>query len=337
MNYTKLSDINFDRNDNFNTECFELLIGTLHDKSTEELSFKYCNITDISAIQTNALPKLDDLNLSGNNIGREGCRALGGLLKKKGSTLKVLALDDCGIDNEGAVILATLLKNNNTLETLYLRRSSISEKGHIAFLKLLNDISSIDGTCNSNHTLRDMSISGQRNETIDGIVSCLQTALSINHNANFFGHNPVRAKIIQSQLNSQTRKKYCHLQGIEYSFGNLLADVEPALLPCVLALIGEKHGHSEFYTSLIPLVPDLMSFLDTRGMIEDLLVKNKAHDNDLVVQIAELTRQRAALSAKNDQLSRRLAAKQSGDSHHSTIEEGSGETVEESAKKRQRS
>ena len=54
------------------------------------------------------------------------------------------------------------------------------------------------------------------------------------------------------------------------------------------------------------MISDLMSCVDTSGMMKDLLVKNKARDNDLVVQIAELTRQRAALSTKNDQLSRRF-------------------------------
>ena len=53
--------------------------------------------------------------------------------------------------------------------------------------------------------------------------------------------------------------------------------------------------------------------------------------------MAELTRQQAALSAKNDQLRKRLAAKESsGDSRQSTPEEDR-ETAAESVKKRQRS
>ena len=68
------------------------------------------------------------------------------------------------------------------------------------------------------------------------------------------------------------------------------------------------------------MVPDLMSYVNTSGMMKDLMVKNEARDNDLVAQIAELTLQRAALTAKNDQLSRRLAERED-DSHYLTKEE----------------
>ena len=111
-------------------------------------------------------------------------------------------------------------------------------------------------------------------------------------------------------------------------------------------MIGEEHGQSEFYTALIPMVPDLMSCIDTSGMMEDLIVKNEAHANNLVVQMAELarqqselTRQQAALSTKNDQLRRRLVARarESGDRHHSsTIEEDIGESMAASGKKRRK-
>jgi len=103
-------------------------------------------------------------------------------------------------------------------------------------------------------------------------------------------------------------------------------------------LIGEEHGQGEFYQALVPMVPAFMSCIDTSGMMKDLMVKNEAHDNELAKQMAELARQRAALSAKNDQLSRRLAARESsGDSRHSVIVERTGETEAESGKKRQRS
>ena len=59
--------------------------------------------------------------------------------------------------------------------------------------------------------------------------------------------------------------------------------------------------------------------------------------NDLVVQIAELTRQRVALSAKNDQLSSRLALIDSGDMNQQSVvgkeDKGNGGS---SSKKRQR-
>ena len=150
-----------------------------------------------------------------------------------------------------------------------------------------------------------------------------------------------------AQLNSQNRKVLCRLQGIEYcSIGTLLSDLEPTLLPRILALIGREHGQSEFYTSLIPMVPDLMSCVDTGDLMKDLMVKNEAQAgtlrqqaNALMQQANALIQQASVFTAKNDQLSRRLAARESsGDSRHSTIEEGTGDTATtESGKKRLRS
>ena len=54
------------------------------------------------------------------------------------------------------------------------------------------------------------------------------------------------------------------MQGIEYSsIGNLLADIDPILLPDIIALIGEEHGHNELYNALLPTAPDLMSCVNT--------------------------------------------------------------------------
>ena len=69
-----------------------------------------------------------------------------------------------------------------------------------------------------------------------------------------------------------------------------------------------------------------MSCVDTSGMRKDLIAQNS-------IQMADLTRQLAALSAKNDELSGILAAREeSGDSQQSNI--GS---MAASEKKRQRS
>ena len=341
---TNLSHLNFFKNNNFETDCFDLLVQTLHgrpleSKSLNSLFIGKCNITNLSALETYNL-HLQTLSLNDNNIGRDGFRTLTNLLRKEDTRLTELYLENTGMGDEDAELLATGLKHNNKLEVLYLAyNDGITERGYKAFLKLLVDVSSIESTYNSNFTLTSFRLIAD--ETVISrqapMIRHIDHAIQLNeqhHSSRATG----REKVIEYQLNSQSRKDLCRLQGIEYcSIGNLFLDVEPTLLPRILALIRNRHGHGEFYASLIPMVPDLMSHVDTSGMIKDEMAKNEAHDNDLVAQIAELTRQRAALSAKNDQLSRRLAAKQSGDSHHSTIEEGSGETAAESGKKRQRS
>jgi len=92
-------------------------------------------------------------------------------------------------------------------------------------------------------------------------------------------------------------------------------------------LIGEEHGQGEFYQALVPMVPALMSCVDTSGMMKDLKARNS-------LRMAELNRQLAALSIWNEQLDRRLAVRESGDSRQSAIA-GSAATV--SGNKRQRS
>ena len=68
-----------------------------------------------------------------------------------------------------------------------------------------------------------------------------------------------------------------------------------------------------------------MSCVDTSGMMKDLKARNS-------LRMAELNRQLAALSIWNEQLDRRLAVRESGDSRQSA-NTGSAAT----AKKRQRS
>lgn len=150
---SQLTKLSLGHNNEINTECFELVVSSLQNGIIKDLSTCHCSITDISALETYNLPNLQCLSLSYNNIGREGCIIISNQLQKEGSTLTYLDLEDAGIDNEGAEMIANSLKHNTTLKTLYLIRNNITEKGFVAFLKLVVDISSIENTYNSNHTL----------------------------------------------------------------------------------------------------------------------------------------------------------------------------------------
>ena len=343
QNSPYLSTLYFGRNNNFNSECFELVVQASHAK-VEKLYFYYCNTTNISALDRYNLPNLECLSLSGNNIGigRDGCITISNLLQKDGSTLKKLFLFDTDMGNEEAEIIATSLKRNDTLKVLYFGRK-ITYKGYKAFLKLLIDISSIDSTYTSNHTLTECKLNTY------GPAPYLRQKLNIALADNKMS-NPGYTKVIKYQLNSQIRKEFCDLQGIEYTAGSIFADIEPTLLPNVLALIGNKHGQSELYTALIPTAPDLLSYIDRKALIKDTLAKVEARGvtlkDECAQKVAEYERKIAALktemlieasrlTAQKADLISRLARIDSEDKKQSSNGEGECKEIG-SSKKRQR-
>ena len=318
QNSPRLTNINFGRINNFDTDCFELLVSALNGTSVEWLSLRNCCIEDISALDTYNLPNLSHLYLTGNNIGREACIILSNLLQQEGSALTELYLENNGIDDEGAEILASSLKHNTKLHTLHLDENNITKKGCQAFLKILIDVS-IESMYNSNHTLTDFN-----SDKYDGSGYIL-SALQINRS----NRNPTtaaRGKIIKYLLNSQYRMKLCESHGVEYSAeNNMLADIEPKMLPDILALIGEDHGQSEFYTSLLPVAPDLMSYINREALLRDEKDRNAVQRAQIVVQMKELTRQLADLAAEDDQIDKRLALIKLGDSKETAVVDGGGE------------
>jgi len=321
--YTSTSSIT--TNNNFDTDCFELLVSILHGRPLEGLSlitlfFEDCNITNISALDTYYLPNLQRITLKDNNIGMgDGCRILSSVLQKEDTSLIYLGLDNSGIDDEGAEMLAASLKHNTKLESLYLARNNIGigAIGHLAFLKILVDISSIGNTYNSNHTLKRLTLDYSRQGVSDSIREHIQSAIQINNN---YIYSAGRIKVIKYQLKSINRKNLCRLQSNEYcSIGTLLSDVEPTLLPKILSLIGSRHGQREFYRALLQMVPDLMSCVDTSVMIKDEMAKNSAQAAALIQQGITLIQQASEFTAKNEQLSRRLTIRESDDRRRSSL------------------
>ena len=69
QNSPKLDSIKFSSNDNFNSECFDLVMSALDGKPIKELlHFGGCNITDVSALNVYNIPNLLKLSLSGSII-----------------------------------------------------------------------------------------------------------------------------------------------------------------------------------------------------------------------------------------------------------------------------
>ena len=299
QNSPYLSTLYFGRNNNFNSECFELVVQASHAK-VEKLYFYYCNTTNISALDRYNLPNLECLSLSGNNIGigRDGCITISNLLQQEGSNLKTLFLRDTGLGDQEAEIIAKSLQENTKLETLHVTNRTAG-KGLGVFLKLLVDVSSIGKTYKSNHTLMKVYTNSVE------IQSLVDKACLMNKNNNH-SHAAGRAKITEYQLNSQNRKKFCRLQGVDYSPGNIFADIEPSLLPKILSLIGARHGQSELYTALIPTAPDLLSYVDRKAKLNELLTGYTAKASTITAQITDLTQQLACLTAQKADIYKRL-------------------------------
>ena len=312
-----------------------------------------CNISDFSALETYNISNLKELILNNNNISREGCITISNLLQQEGSTLIELYMVHTGIDDEGVEILANSLKHNKTLKKLLLSSNDgITEEGRRAFLKLLVDVSSIGNTYNSNSTLTECNLI-----EYGTMSSEMQSVINNTCKVNRMNSNPGRAKVIKYQLNSLQRKKLCEMQGIDYTPGNIFADIEPVLLPRILALIGDRHGQSELYTALIPTAPDLLSYIDRKAMLNDVLVKNAARETSLSKEYkyklaechaeyerkvaalkSEYSYQTSRLTAHNVEVNNRLELIDLGDRKQSAGGKGVGNEYEEetSSSKKQR-
>ena len=138
------------------------------------------------------------------------------------------------------------------------------------------------------------------------------------------------------------------MQGIEYMPGNIFANIEPVLLPRILALIGDRHSQSELYTALIPTAPDLLSYIDRKAMLKDVLVKNAARATSLSEEykekVAEYEKKMASLkteysyqtsllTAHNAEVNNRLEVIDLGDKKQSSSGKSEGNEETSSSKK----
>lgn len=194
-------------------------------------------------------------------------------------------------------------------------------------LQLLNDVSSIDSAYNSsNHSLvLGLRYHVQRTLPAPTDTQIIKSLLKhVNHATNMKrrhrrgrSHEAGRAKVIETQLNSDTRMELCNLQGINFSYSGIFEEIDPILLPDVLAMVGRgrglKHLH-ELYRMLITTVPDLVSIVNKRVAMQERIAKNRARIANLTADYqrqqaaltAEYTSRAGALTAKNFELEREL-------------------------------
>ena len=252
---------------NIQSEGFNLVFRALRDSPIEQLDCNFCGIQSIEIDSENAPKQLNLLSLNGNRINAEGCRELTKLLRGRDPALTRLYLGDNRIGDEGVDILVNTLKTNTSLMTLNVTdNAGLSDQGKVMLLKLVNNISSIEATLQSNHTLESLSVDVSFNR-VDEIQRHIDMATKINKVArNNVSSESVedagRSKMIQTQLNSAKRTDLSRLQGVSHS---VYSEIDPLHLPEVLSLIGRYHSYGDFHLALLASIMAMLSTVNMKG------------------------------------------------------------------------
>ena len=247
-----LTSLNVSGN-NIETDGLWWLLQGLGNGCIEKLNLRHCGLSNMSILDKAHvlyLPNLQVLYLSDNsNIGADGCSSIASLLRSSSSKMKKFYLNRCNIGDEGVQFIAESLVNNTSLCYLELESNNIRRKGLTALLKLLNNVETIQATYNSNHVLKWISLKGnpsQSHETTHHIDSALK--LNQQYDKEEYNHHDVgRAKVIQSQLQSQTRTVLSCLQGVDDHFMRPYGNITSEVVSNYLALVGQKSDLSDLY------------------------------------------------------------------------------------------
>ena len=275
-----------DAGNNLQSEGFNILFRALRDCPVEQLWCQNCGIESIE-IDLEHIPRhLKQLNLHWNNINADGCRGLAKLLQDGDAALTDLSLDGNEIDDDGVEILVNALQSNSRLRRLGLEgNDSISKQGKIMLLKLVNDISSIETTLQSNHILDNISFETSYYHTDAQIRQHINMALAINR----LPEESARKKVIETQLNSVRRSELVELQrSVNQS---IYSEIDPLHLPEVLALVGNHHGQGELFVALRSSIAGVISTVNKRQFLEQERLHFRA-------KIAEYTNKLEAVEAE---------------------------------------
>eukprot|EP00984_Skeletonema_dohrnii_P015595 scaffold6773_cov115-Skeletonema_dohrnii-CCMP3373.AAC.5 len=280
------------------SEGFNMLFRALRDSPIVTLNCKNCGIDSVQ-IDSNCMPRnLRSLFFSSNSINADGCRELAKLLQGGDATLTFLSLNNNQIDDEGVQVLTEALQSNTSLDTLMIARNDgISKHGMKILLKLVNDVSSIKATLQSNHTLRNLQVKEINHNELDPdpheeIKRHIIIAAGINRNN---GSDPEAAgieKVIQTQLHSETRAVLCRLQGIDRS---LYSEIDPLHLPEVLSLIAQRHGQGELYAAVVSTIMTLFSTMNREKCIQQERDYHAAKAAEHTAKVEELDKELATI------------------------------------------
>ena len=293
-------------NNNLQSEGFNLLFRALSNSPIERLDCDGCDIKSIE-IDTKKIPKqLRSLYLMSNIINASGCCELAKLLQGRDATLRYLILNSNQIDDDGVAFLADALQNNTSLKTLSLEgNNKISKQGHLMLLKLVGDISSIEATLQSNHTLNKIKITSETSgtedfpfETSDKDARIISEAIDLvlDSTPSFVKRNRrfEREKLLHTQLHSATRAKLGRLQGVTSS---VFSEIDPLHLPEVLALVGRHHGQGELFIALKASIAGVISTVNRKECLKQRIAEERAVITESLTKIEAAEAEIAAIEA----------------------------------------
>jgi hypothetical protein len=286
QNVDYLEELNL--NDNIITsEGFNSVFRALHGSAINYLRCSGCGIDSIK-IDNDYIPRnLRILGLCHNSINADGCRELAKLLQR---SLLSLELSKNCIDDEGVEILANSLCNSSLLQ-IDLTQNQISVEGMKLLLKVVNDISSIEATLRSNHTLNLIKVvnddaGGGGDKESEEVQQQINDTVMINRRNR---NNPEAAgkeKVVHSQLNSIKRRNLAALLGVDGEV--LYSEINCLHLPEVLSMIGETHGQGELYVALRSSIAALFSTVDRKQCLQQQRAFHRAKLKAIEAEIAAI-------------------------------------------------
>ena len=283
---------------NIQSEGFNALFRALRDSPIAKLKCENCGIESIE-VDAERFPKqLSALNLDQNNfINAAGCHEIAKLLQRRDATLSTLSLYNNDIDDGAVDILANSLQNNSSLCHLFLTYNGISIEGMKLLLNLVNDISSIKATLQTNSTLHSIHV-GRNGEEMEEVREYIEFACRFTSN---------RQKVIHTQLHSMRRANLCRLQGIRERFNAAFyGEFDPLHLPEILALVGQTHGLGELHMALRSSIATLFSTVDRVTCLEQKIAYHEARVASLRAEVAIIKRAEGNVAeVRNDSLNKR--------------------------------
>ena len=263
---------------NIQSEGFNMLFRALRDSPIETLLCIYCGIESIVIDIEHAPKQLKYLVLQDNRINTDGCHELAKLLQGRESALELLHLQRNKIDDNGVEILVSALQGNTSPKSLCLRgNDGISNNGQTMLLRLVNDISSVEATLRSNHTLTDLN---GADEQIFRLL--IENATRINRNADSL-EAAGREKVITTQLHSVIRANLADVQGVNHS---VYSEINPLHLPEILELVGRRCGQGELYIALKSSIAGVISTVNEKQCVRAQIAYHTARLKELGNRLA---------------------------------------------------